>query len=100
MIEVTIYEPICRTTDDRVAGKVRVEFVKPRRPFLVWATRREAEEIQYPKGYGVAYYDFCKNQLLFTPIPLNVLVGWSIWVWHWLRVGFASWCHRHSKKEV
>ena len=63
---------------------------------LCWRTCREAEEIPYPKFYGVAYYDFLMRRMLFAPIPLNILVGWLIWLWHWVRIGCASWQYRHS----
>ena len=90
MIEVTTYYPTARYTDEIEADKVRIEFVKPKRPFLWWGTCREAEEIQFPKGYGVVYYDFPMHRLLFAPLPFNVIISWLIRLWCWVRVGCAS----------
>ena len=98
MIEVTIHYPIGRLINEPDSDKLKIEFIRPKRPFLWWGEYREAEAIQYPKGYGVAYADLAKDKLLFVPMPFNILVGWFIWSYHWLRVGFASWCWRHRPK--
>ena len=26
-----------------------------------------------PKGYGLVYWDFCRDEAIFLPIPLNIL---------------------------
>ena len=63
---------------------------------LCWRTCREVEETPYPKFYGVAYYDLLSCRMLFAPIPFNILVGWLIWLWTWVRIGCAGWQYRHS----
>ena len=93
MIEVSIHYPVARIVygpkeplngglTRPEADKVRIEFVLPKRPFLFWSGRlHEAEAIPYPKGYGIAYYDFPTAKALFAPIPFNVLVGFLIINW-------------------
>ena len=101
MIEVSIWNPITRvikTPNPVLAGKVRIEFVLPRRPFLVEDSYQEAEMIQYPRGYGMAYVDWNSNKLIFAPIPFNIVVGALIWAWNWVRIGFARWCYTHRHK--
>ena len=99
MIEISIYEPLTRTTDDIVSGKVRVEFILPRRPFLVQSSYSIGELIQYPKGYGIAYRDWSSDKLIFAPIPFNILIGVLVWSYLWLRVGFARSLWQHRRKD-
>jgi hypothetical protein len=99
MLEVSVYYPICTKKDEQVGDKVRIEFVLPKRPFLFWSDYHEAEMIQYPRGYGVAYADLPKNRLLMAPMPFNILIGGLIWGYHWFRVGFAAWCWKHRPQN-
>jgi len=99
MIEITIYYPIGRKVDEPSGDKVRVEFVLPKRPFLFWSDVSIGEQVVYPKGFGIAWYDFERARLLFAPIPFNLLVGALIWSWHWVRFGQAAWFERHTKHK-
>ena len=107
MLEVSIHYPVLsivgvehgiKVLEKPSRDRVRVEFAYPKRPFLWWGTVREAEQIQYPKGYGVAYYDFVQDRLLFALMPFNILIGGIIWFYRWMRIGFASWCFKHIPK--
>ena len=98
MIEVTIHYPVGKRIDEPSGDRVRIEFVLPKRPFLFWADHKVGECLDYPWGYGVAYYDYERDRHLFAPIPFNIFVGAIIWWHHWLRVGFAAWCYRHKPK--
>ena len=105
MIEVSIWYPVARVigrdglTEDAISGNVRIEFVFPKRPFLVWWTQHVGAEIPYPRGYGVAHRCWDRQELLLAPMPFNILIGGVIWVWQWLRVGFAEWCWGHRPRK-
>lgn len=96
MIEVSIQNPVARAhPNEPVSGKVRIEFIRPKRPFLFWSSYAVGECIQYPKGYGIAYRDEACDRLLFAPMPFNILVGFLVWTYRWFRIGFAVWCWKH-----
>jgi len=94
MIEVTIHNPI-KAVDDPISGKIRIEFIAPKKPLFFWSSYAERESIQYPKGYGVAYRDENSNRILLAYMPLNILAGFAIWSYQWFRIGFAAWCWKH-----
>jgi hypothetical protein len=99
MIEVKIYDPVVRQTGkDPLTGKIRIEFIIPKRPFLFWSSYAVEKHIQYPKGYGVAYRDWNSNRILMAPMPFNILIGFLTWSYDWTRMGFAGWCWRHRPK--
>lgn len=104
MIEISIWYPVSRLIDslgrpaEPARAKLKIEFVVPKRPFLFWATQQEYESIQYPKGYGVAWRMWEKQELLFAPIPFNIVVGWLIFTYSWLRIGFAVWIYEHTPR--
>lgn len=100
MLEISIHYPTARRIGDPSSDKVRIEFVLPKRPFLFWSDYVIYERIQFPRGYGIAWKDPERTKLLFAPIPINILIGFSIWVWHWLRIGMAKWFWKHINKEV
>jgi hypothetical protein len=100
MIEVSIHYPIGRLVGEPASDKVRLEFTLPKRPFLLWIDDRLAESIPYPKGYGVAFKEWFTGRLLLAPMPFNILIGGLIWGYHWLRIGFASWCWKHRPGMV
>jgi len=104
MIEVSVYYPVGRKVDEPSCDKVRIEFVSPKRPFLFWQERKFYERIIYPRGYGLAYAkvyrDIETDRLLFAPIPFNIAIGFAIWLYQWLRMGFARWCFKHSPNEA
>jgi len=104
MIEVSVYYPVVKMVDEPSCDKVRVEFVLPKRPFLFWEDRKIGERIGYPRGYGLAYAkvyrDIETDRLLFAPIPFNIAIGFAIWLYQWLRMGFARWCFKHSPNEA
>lgn len=101
MLEVTIHNPTVRKLDGSDDGdKVRIEFVAPKRPLLFKATYMVYSEIKFPRGYGVAYYNDVKAELLFAYIPFNILVGFAIHLWLWLRTGFALSLHRNRKSAL
>jgi len=103
MIEVSIYYPTGRIVAEQgdplvhSSDKVRIEFVLPKRPLLFWAEYNIAESLQFPKGFGMAYYDPCRARVLYAPMLLNLLVGLLIWCYQWTRTGFAYWLFKTSK---
>lgn len=99
MLEVSIYYPVGRRIDEPSSDKVRIEFVLPKRPFLFWCDYEIGERIQYPRGFGIAWRDLERDKVLFAPIPMNVFVGFSIWLWYWVRIGIAKWLWKHTKKQ-
>lgn len=100
MFEVSIHYPIGRLKDAPAADKVRIEFVCPKRPILFWAEYKVYKQIQFPRGYGVAYKDFLTDKILFAPMPLNLIVGAVIWIYQWTRIGFARWCFYHAPRKT
>lgn len=102
MIEISIHYPTYREVGKADKDKVKIEFIAPRRPFLFWGDTHFSESISFPRGYGVAYVvvyeDILRRKLLFAPMPFNILIGGGIWLYHWLRVGFAAWCWRHTSR--
>lgn len=89
MIEVSIYYPIARRIEEPAKDRVRFEFVLPKRPFLFWVERHISAELNLPKGYGVAWFDYTTDRALYAPMPFNVLVGIGIWLWYTIRFGFT-----------
>lgn len=100
MIEVSIHSPMVRTVNEPSADKVRIEFVLPKRPLLFWAEHHTHECLQFPRGYGVAYYDRNRDKVLFAPMPFNVLIAGAIHIYRWFRVGCAVWFWKHKPKGV
>ena len=103
MIEVTVHYPMERVNTELSGDRVEIAFILPKRPFLFWEDVQPYERIQYPKGFGlayaVAYHDFEGNRCLLVPMPFNLLVGFVIWVYQWMRHGCAGWFYRHSPKR-
>ena len=99
MIEVSIHYPVCREVNEPSSDKVRIEFVLPKRPFMLWADHHIAEMIPLPKGWGLAYHDPIRARDLMVLKPFNIVVGFLIWSYQWTRVGFAVWLFRHSRQE-
>jgi len=97
MIEISVYYPVAKGISNPSCDKVRIEFALPKRPYLFWVDDRMDAEIPYPRGYGVAWCEIWTGKLLLAPIPFNVLIGFSIWLWSWLRWGAARWFWKHSK---
>ena len=96
MIEISVYYPVGRRIDEPSSDKVRIEFVLPKRPFLFWSELHEAEAINFPRGYGIAWHDPVRARLLFAPMPFNIFVGFGIWLYHWARGNSANWLLKHS----
>ena len=40
-----------------------------------------------PRAYGLAWRDLPRDQSVLAPMPLNVIVRWSIEVYYWFRTG-------------
>jgi len=95
VIEVSIHYPYGRAVNEPSKDRVSMEFILPKRPFLFWSEHRIGEMLQYPKGYGVAYYDMLTDKVLMVMMPFNVLVGFAIWSYQWTRFGIAHWLVRH-----
>ena len=102
MIEVTLHVPIVTGRRDSRDEKLRLEFVKPKRPFLFWSSRHEGEWFDFPKGFGlayaVAYEDPVRWRVLYAPIPFNVLIAGLIRLHFWVKVGAAL--RVRKQKEV
>lgn len=101
MFDVSIHYPTAKAlinADEPTADKVRIEFILPKRPFLFWVTHHAGECLQFPRGYGVAYYDPNRAYALFAPMPFNVLIGVAIHIYHWFRIGCAVWFWKHRPK--
>jgi hypothetical protein len=96
MIEVSIYYPTVRRVEGKAdSDKVRFEFVLPKRPILCWQGLIPGVMIAFPKGYGVAYYDLPTRRVLLAPMPLNILIGFAIWLYQWCRFGAAIFHYKH-----
>lgn len=40
---------------------------------------------EFPRGYGIAWYDLRRAYAVAYPIPLNILVSWALNTWCWMR---------------
>jgi len=93
MIEVTLHQPTWIQIGSPGEEKLRIEFVKPKKPFLFWSTRYEGEQFDFPKGFGLAYAmayeDPVRWRTLYAPIPFNVLIAGLIRLYFWVKVGAA-----------
>ncbi len=104
MLEVKIHYPIGRRIDEPTYDRVRFEFTLPKRPFLFWYDRNieVGECLQFPKGFGLAYYktytDNLQPRCLMAPMPFNILIGFGVWLYFWTRYGVAGWLHGHLPK--
>ena len=94
MIEVSVHYPVGRVIGEPVSDKVRIEFILPKRPFLYWRGTKPELGLIFPRGYGVAWYDFNRDRVLMAPIPFNLGIGALVWLWYWFRYG-AYWFSRH-----
>ena len=95
MIEVSVHYSMSRGDAD----KVRVEFAFPKKPFLVWKDFRFEVLTKFPRGYGRAYRDYLRGRELLVPMPFNVVVGFMIWAYQWVRYGAEYWFSRHRPGE-
>lgn len=81
MIEITIYEPTFKSTaGPNPNGKIRVEFVLPKRPTAFWVSYQVGDRVDFPKGYGVAYIDPDYRRFLMAYIPLNIIISAVMWL--------------------
>lgn len=100
MIEVTIEYPINRLVNEPASDHVHIEFVWPKRPFLFWSTKLMMNErLPLPKGFGVAWYDYMSARALMAPMPLNLLIGFLIWLYLWVKYSSTYWLVTHTPKS-
>lgn len=38
-----------------------------------------------PRGYGIAWVNFVRDEAIAMPIPLNFICGAVRWAWYWLK---------------
>jgi len=99
MIEISIHYPIGQSVSEPLRDRVRLEFVRPKRPLLFWVERDIGERLDLPKGYGVAWYDCARAKLLYAPLPFNLAIGFGIWLWAWFKTGAVRWMIKHIPKR-
>ena len=103
MLEISTWYPTYRVnvktpgvTGSGLREKVKIEFIIPKRPFLIWWRPTDGVMIPYPKGFGVAYRSSVTLDILLAPMPFNVVIGGLIWAYEWVRFGFAHWLWEHK----
>lgn len=94
MIELDIHSPTVTTDEDTATGKIRIRFVKPKRPLIFGITPRHIYEI--PPGYGFAYFDISRDYEIFAIMPLNILLAFTFWAYYLIRIGLPAWLLKHS----
>ena len=52
---------------------------------------RISEGMVSPKYYGLTYYDYVRREAVCHPIPLNIIFGIGVNIWHRIRSGVSSW---------
>lgn len=100
MLEIKVYYPVVkRRIDEESWDSVKFKLVLPKKLLLFWVEKKTGEHLAIPAGYGVAYYDFETAKVLYAPIPFNILVGFLIWAWSWVRTGCTYWLYKHTPKK-
>lgn len=58
---------------------------------MIRLQKRVEPNMEAPRGYGLAWRDFCRHQAVLYPIPLNVLIGALREAYLWVRFNWMPW---------